>query len=60
MFEKLNFQGKLWRVLAKIEANKIDDPSKLKESYGCDMVIKSNQNVFFILDEIIDVDYEDI
>ena len=44
MFEKLNFQGKLWRVLAKIEANKIDDPSKLKESYGCDMVIKSNQN----------------
>tara|TARA_Y100000361_G_scaffold14631_1_gene11547 strand:+ start:16 stop:198 length:183 start_codon:yes stop_codon:yes gene_type:complete len=60
MFEKLNFQGKLWRVLAKIEANKIDDPSKLKESYGCDMVIKSNQNVFFILDEIIDVEYEDI
>ena len=60
MFEKLNFQGKLWRVLAKIEANKIDDPSKLKESYGCDMVIKSNQNVFFILDEIIDVDYEEI
>ena len=65
MFEKLNFQGKLWRVLAKIEANKIDEhrienPSKLKESYGCDMVIKSNQNVFFILDEIIDVEYEDI
>ena len=60
MFEKLNFQGKLWRVLAKIEANKVDDPSKLKESYGCDLVIKSNQNVFFILDKIIDVEYEDI
>ena len=60
MFEKLNFQGKLWRVLAKIEANKIDDPSKLKESYGCDLVIKSNKNVFFILNEIIDVEYEDI
>ena len=25
-----------------------------------DMVIKSNQNIFFILDEIIDVDYEEI
>tara|TARA_Y100001963_G_scaffold28218_1_gene38424 strand:+ start:60 stop:242 length:183 start_codon:yes stop_codon:yes gene_type:complete len=60
MFEKLNFQGKLWRVRAKIEAHRIEDPSKLKENYGCDMVLKSNQNIFFVLDEIIDVEYEDI
>ena len=60
MFEKLNFQGKLWKVCAKIETHRIENPSTLKESYGCDMVIKSNQNVFFILDEIIDVEYEDI
>ena len=60
MFEKINFQGKLWKVCAKVEADKIEDPSKLKESYGCDLVLKSNQNVFFILDEIIDVEYEEI
>ena len=60
MFEKLNFQGKLWRVRAKVEAHRIEDPSKLKENYGCDMVLKSNQNIFFVLDEIIDVEYEDI
>ena len=60
MFEKLNFQGKLWRVRAKIEAHRIEDPSKLKENYGCDMVLKNNQNVFFMLDEIIDVEYEEL
>ena len=38
----------------------IDDPSKLKKNYGCDMVIRNNQNIYFILDEIIDVEFEDI
>ena len=60
MFERLNFQGKLWKVCAKVEAQRIEDPSKLKESYGCDLVLKNNQNIFFILDEIIDAEYEDI
>ena len=60
MFEKLKFQGKLWEVKAKVEGNLIDDPSTLKKSYGCDMVIRHPQNIYFILDEIIDVEYEDI
>ena len=60
MIEKLEFQGKLWQVKAKVEGHRIDDPSTLKKSYGCDMVLKSNQNVYFILNEIIDVEYEEI
>ena len=60
MIEKLEFQGKLWQVKAKVEGHRIDDPSTLNKSYGFDMVLRSNQNVFFILDEIIDVEYEDI
>ena len=60
MFEKLEFQGKLWRVIAKVEGHRIDDPSTLKESYRCDMVIRNSQNIYFILNEIIDVEYEDI
>ena len=60
MFEKLEFQGRLWRVLAKVEGHRVDDPNSLKSNYGCDMVIKNNQNIFFILDEVIDAEFEDI
>ena len=60
MFEKLNFQGKMWQVKAKVDGHLVDDPSTLKENYGCDMVIKNSQNFYFILNEIIDVEFEEI
>ena len=60
MIEKINFQGKLWEVKAKVDGRQIDDPSTLKKSYHADMVIRNPQNIYFILDEIIDVEYEDI
>ena len=60
MFEKLEFQGKLWKVLSKVRGHRIDDPSTLKESYGADLVIKNSQNIYFVLQEIIDAEYEDI
>ena len=60
MFEKINFQGQLWEVKAKVNGNRIDDPSTLKKSYGCDMVIKNPQNIYLMLNKIIDVDYEEI
>ena len=59
MFEKLNFQGKMWRVLDKVNITKVENPNTLKQSYRCDMVIR-NHREFFILDEILDVEYEDI
>ena len=58
--EKIDFQGKLWRVCAKVEGHRVDDPNSLKENYGCDLVIKNNHNVYFILDEIKDAEVEDI
>ena len=58
MFERIEFQGKLWQVVGKVEGHRIDDPNTLKKSYGCDMVIKNSQNVYFILDEIIDAEFE--
>ena len=58
--EKLNYQGKHWQVIDKVEGHLINDPSKLKENYRCDMVIRNTQNIYFILNEIIDVEYEDI
>ena len=60
MFEKLEFQGKLWKVCSKVEGHRVDDPNSLKDNYGGDLVIKNNQNVYFILDEIKDAEYEEV
>ena len=58
--ELIDFQNKKWVVKSKIPGNRIDDHTKLKKMYGCDLVLKNNENVFFILDEVIDVEFEDI
>jgi len=60
MFERLEFQNKLWRVLSKVPGEKVDDHTKLKSMYQCDLVLKNNQNVFYILNEIIDAEFEEI
>jgi hypothetical protein len=60
MFKTIDFQGKLWLVKAKVDGSRIDDPSILKQSYMCDMVIRNSQNIYFVLDEIIDVEFENI
>ena len=60
MFEKIEFQGKLWKVIAKVEGHRLDDPSTLKQSYGADMVLRNNQNVYFVLEQIIDAEFEEI
>jgi hypothetical protein len=57
--EMIDFQGKKWRVLDKVEGKRVEDPNSLKDNYGCDMVIKNNSH-FFMLDEIKDAEYEDI
>ena len=58
--ELIDFQEKKWQVIGKVEGHRIDDPSTLKKNYGCDMVIRNPQNIYFMLNEIIDVEYEDI
>ena len=47
-------------VRDKIPQHLIPDPNQLKKSYGCDLVIKDRNNVFFILDEILEGDFEEI
>ena len=58
--EILDFQGKRWLVKTKVEGHRIDDPATLKKMYRCDMVIRNSQNIFYILDEIIDAEFEEI
>ena len=58
--ELIDFQGSKWVVKSKVDGSRIEDPSTLKKSYGCDMVIRNSQNVYFILDKIIDAEFEEI
>ena len=58
--ERIDFQGKHWWVRNKIPAHLVDDPSALKKSYGCDLVVKDKNDVYFVLNEIIDAEYEDL
>ena len=60
MIEKLEFQNKIWQVIAKVEGHRLDDSSTLKKNYNADMVIRNSQNIYFVLNEIIDVEYEDV
>ena len=58
--ELIDFQGSKWVVKTKVDGSRIEDPSTLKKSYGCDMVIRNSQNIYFILDKVIDAEFEDI
>ena len=58
--EMIDFQGKKWRVLGKVEGKRVENPNSLKENYGCDMVIKNNQDIYFILNEIKDAEFEEL
>ena len=58
--ELIDFQNKKWVVKAKLEGLRVDDHTKLKKMYGCDLVLKNNQNIFFILDEVIDVEFTEL
>tara|TARA_Y100000593_G_C4193644_1_gene278240 strand:- start:431 stop:610 length:180 start_codon:yes stop_codon:yes gene_type:complete len=58
--EFLEFQGKKWVVVNKVKAHLVNDPNNLKSSYGCDLVLKNNQNIFYMLDEVIDAEFEEL
>ena len=60
MIEMIDFNGKKWQVVGKCSGERIGDHTKLKKNYGCDLVLKNNQNVFYMLNEIIDVEFENI
>ena len=47
-------------VRAKIPQRLIPAPSHLKKSYGCDLVIKDRNNMFWILDEILEGEFEEM
>ena len=47
-------------VRAKIPVRLVTDHTTLKKSYGCDLVLKSRDNYFIILDEILEGEFEEM
>ena len=60
MFEMIDYDNRKWRVVGKVEGNRIDDHTLLKEQYGCDLVLKNNDNMFFMLNKVIDAEFTEL
>ena len=60
MIEMIDFQNKKWVVVSKVSGEKVDDHTKLREQYQCDLVLKNNQNQFWMLQKVIDVEFEEM
>ena len=58
--ELIDFQNKKWRVVAKIQESQVSDHTKLKSMYNADLVLKDAKGMFFVLDKVVDVEFEDI
>jgi len=58
--QMIDYDGKKWEVIAKCSGERIDDHTKLKSMYGCDLVLKNKENIFFMLNEVIDVEFEEL
>ena len=58
MFEKINFQGKLYKVICKV-ANHHATGRKLKLEFDADLVLQ-NKTHHFVLEEIIDAEFTEI
>ena len=57
--EILDFQSKRWWIIGKVKINLTNDPSNLRNNYGCDIVIKDHTH-YFMLNEIIDAQFEEL
>jgi hypothetical protein len=58
--EMIDFQGSKWVVVGKCSGERVDDHTKLKSMYGCDLVLKNNQNQFWMLNKVIDAEFEEL
>ena len=58
--EIIDFQNKKWVVIAKIPGQRVDDHTKLKSMYDGDLVLKNSDDMFFILNKVIDVEFTEL
>ena len=58
--EMIDFQDSKWVVVGKCSGERDDDHTKLKSQYQCDLVLKNNQNQFWMLNKVIDAEFEEL
>ena len=58
--EIIDFKDKKWEVIAKCSGERVDNHTKLKSMYGCDLVLKNKEGMFFMLDKVIDAEFEEL
>ena len=58
--EMIDYQSNKWVVIGKCSGERVDDHTKLKSQYGCDLVLKNNQNQFWMLIKVIDAEFEEL
>ena len=58
--EMIDFQDSKWVVVGKCSGERVDDHTKLKSQYGCALVLKNNQNQFWMLNKVIDAEFEEL
>tara|TARA_Y100000996_G_C22489435_1_gene629574 strand:+ start:241 stop:429 length:189 start_codon:yes stop_codon:yes gene_type:complete len=58
--EIIDWDSSKWEVIAKCSGERVDDHTKLKSIYRCDLVLRNKENIFFILNKIIDVEFEEL
>ena len=56
----IDFQDSKRVVVGKCSGERVDDHTKLKSQYKCDLVLKNNQNQFWMLNKVIDAEFEEL
>ena len=56
----IDFQKSKWVVVGKCSGERVEDHTKLKSQYQCDLVLKNNQNQFWMLNKVIDAEFEEL
>ena len=58
MFERINFQGDMYKVICKVANHHVGN-RKLKLEYNADLVLQ-NKTHHFVLEKIIEGEFEEI
>ena len=58
MFEKINFQGDVYKVICKVPNNQVSN-RKLKLEFDADLVLQ-NKAHHYVLEKIIEGEFEEI
>ena len=59
MFERLTYDNKMYKVLSKILKTSIIEQTRLKKSYGADLIL-ADKTHYWVLQEIIDAEFEEL